>query len=284
MTFQDPVVGETTLLRPAIRSPNYVAGSVGWTINDDGTAEFANVNIYGGSLTIDDGAGHVTEVTSTGSSYTNTVTGSECRVGNSTLGPSLTSRPALETPDGDEIGSAIVGTQLGIGDTANQAATVIHSPTITDEVSSIYMWCETADHTRATRIEFWTAEWSFTGTCQGNLATTGNLIKDAWHAATPQNSWSGNIRYRKISSPPDAVQIYVRCTPGTKSDGTLLFDLPTGYRPTGSSVDVPTSSWTLSGQPPHLAVDTDGHVRIYGMSGTGGLNCDAWFTTDNGGI
>lgn len=47
MAFQNPVVGGTTLVRPAIHSPNYVAGSSGWTINRDGSAEFNNALFRG---------------------------------------------------------------------------------------------------------------------------------------------------------------------------------------------------------------------------------------------
>lgn len=45
--FQDPVVGGISLRKAAIRSPNYVPGSIGWTINIDGSAEFSNVTIRG---------------------------------------------------------------------------------------------------------------------------------------------------------------------------------------------------------------------------------------------
>lgn len=47
MTFSNSVVGGITLVRPAIRSPNYVLGSTGWTINADGSAEFNNVTVRG---------------------------------------------------------------------------------------------------------------------------------------------------------------------------------------------------------------------------------------------
>lgn len=47
MTFSNSVVGGITLVRPAIRSPNYVQGSTGWTINADGSAEFNNVTVRG---------------------------------------------------------------------------------------------------------------------------------------------------------------------------------------------------------------------------------------------
>lgn len=39
--------GASTLIRKAIRSPNYVTGSAGWSINKDGSAEFNNLTIRG---------------------------------------------------------------------------------------------------------------------------------------------------------------------------------------------------------------------------------------------
>lgn len=42
MQFGNPIVGGSgDLIRPAIRSPNYVEGEAGWSINRDGSAEFA---------------------------------------------------------------------------------------------------------------------------------------------------------------------------------------------------------------------------------------------------
>jgi hypothetical protein len=43
----NPVVGGVALRRPAVQSPNYVAGSTGWSINADGSAEFSNAIIRG---------------------------------------------------------------------------------------------------------------------------------------------------------------------------------------------------------------------------------------------
>jgi hypothetical protein len=49
MPFRNSVVGGTTLVRAAIRSPNYVAGVSGWSINRDGSAEFSDIVIRGSS-------------------------------------------------------------------------------------------------------------------------------------------------------------------------------------------------------------------------------------------
>lgn len=47
MPFRNSVVGGTTLVRPAIKSPDYAAGVSGWSINRDGSAEFNNLTIRG---------------------------------------------------------------------------------------------------------------------------------------------------------------------------------------------------------------------------------------------
>lgn len=46
--FANSIVGGMSkLIRKAIQSPNYVTGVSGWSINDDGTAEFNNVDVRG---------------------------------------------------------------------------------------------------------------------------------------------------------------------------------------------------------------------------------------------
>lgn len=46
--FTDAIVGgASNLIRKAIRSPNFVAGLSGWSINKDGSAEFDNLIVRG---------------------------------------------------------------------------------------------------------------------------------------------------------------------------------------------------------------------------------------------
>jgi hypothetical protein len=47
MGYLDPVVGGTALRRAAIQSPGFVAGSTGWSINIDGSAEFDDLTFRG---------------------------------------------------------------------------------------------------------------------------------------------------------------------------------------------------------------------------------------------
>ena len=49
--FNDPLVGGGgVLVYPSIHSPNFVAGSTGWSINKDGTAEFNSLTIRNGTV------------------------------------------------------------------------------------------------------------------------------------------------------------------------------------------------------------------------------------------
>lgn len=53
MPFRDPIVAGDQLVRNRIRSPNYVTGVAGWTINRDGSAEFNNVVVRGTVIAAD---------------------------------------------------------------------------------------------------------------------------------------------------------------------------------------------------------------------------------------
>jgi hypothetical protein len=44
----ETVVGGTTLIIPAVQSPNFLAGSMGWMISADGTAQFNEI-VFGGN-------------------------------------------------------------------------------------------------------------------------------------------------------------------------------------------------------------------------------------------
>jgi hypothetical protein len=57
MTFRNSILAGLTLIREAIRSQNYVAGVAGWSIDADGSAEFADLSIRSS-----DGSGAVVEI------------------------------------------------------------------------------------------------------------------------------------------------------------------------------------------------------------------------------
>ncbi len=74
LQFADPVVNGATLVRQAIRSPGYVAGSAGWTINRDGSVEFNN-GTFRGTLNVGVGSVGGVVISASGLSSTNYVPG-----------------------------------------------------------------------------------------------------------------------------------------------------------------------------------------------------------------
>lgn len=57
--FQSSILAGVTLVRAAIRSPNYVPGVSGWTINQDGSSEFNDVTVRGELFVTDPSGSYV---------------------------------------------------------------------------------------------------------------------------------------------------------------------------------------------------------------------------------
>jgi hypothetical protein len=182
--FQSSILAGTVLVRSAIRSPNYVAGVSGWTINQDGSVEFNNavirgsiiagggtvrldsggvkvdgttlqfdINFSGGFLArriLDDGAyGQLTMASSTPGSV---------------FGGGVFLNPPDPTPNGNTYASAgavfVLTAAAGVVDAGQ---TVIRSPILTGKAgSSIDLYGENSDSSVAPRIDI-----------NGDLAVTG---------------------------------------------------------------------------------------------------------------
>lgn len=72
MSFTNPITGgQGALVRPAIKSPNYVPGVSGWTINRDGSAEFNNVTVRGNIFIGPPGGSHIASATNINNQYGN---------------------------------------------------------------------------------------------------------------------------------------------------------------------------------------------------------------------
>lgn len=96
---------------------------------------------------------------------------------------------------------------------------------------------------------------------------------EVWHSATLQNGWFNDAapnvtcQYRRVASPPQSVQIVGTIKPGTKVDGTVLFNLPAGYRPASTQFfPVATNASVAGGTTPQVQVNTNGDVKCYGCN------------------
>lgn len=86
MPFANDIVGGTKLLIPAIRSPNYIPGVQGWTINRDGSSEFASGTFRGPVVIIDPSTGAVlASIGATGNGAFQVVSVTDLIIGNTSL-------------------------------------------------------------------------------------------------------------------------------------------------------------------------------------------------------
>lgn len=86
MPFTNNIVAGTTLVIPAIRSANYVAGMSGWSINADGTSEFSNVTVRGPVIITDNMGAVLASIGATGNgSFQNIAITGDMTFGSTTL-------------------------------------------------------------------------------------------------------------------------------------------------------------------------------------------------------
>lgn len=96
---------------------------------------------------------------------------------------------------------------------------------------------------------------------------------ETWHAATLLNTWANfggafvTTKYRYIASPPKSVEIIGTITNGTNANGTVLFTLPTGYRPATQQRNVIYAfggTLNIAGETPAVDTATTGNVTCLG--------------------
>jgi hypothetical protein len=115
------------------------------------------------------------------------------------------------------------------------------------------------------------------------LHVIGRVDNYAWATMTLVSGWAGTFRVRLVPSPPHSIQVAAFCTPGTKADGTPLTTLTAPYRPL-TSIDVPVAVGSMAGataESPHLAITTNGVVKMYGCSGTNAIHLTTVLGLDN---
>lgn len=101
---------------------------------------------------------------------------------------------------------------------------------------------------------------------QTQTVATQPIIKDlVWNSPTFSNGWSGSAQYRKNADGTVSLQGLI--TPGTRTGGTTIFNLPSGYRPTVTMEFV--CSWTGGGFWNKVRVGTNGNVDYFDGTGSG---------------
>lgn len=297
------------LVRTVLKSANYVAGSLGWQIGKDGSAEFNNATIRG-SLTIGGPSPNPRIVYGGAIPAALTAWGTPLNVTFNSL--------VLYYRNATDYFFQGIGTFSGIPLYVVGAYTASDGPYIVERIFDLggtsdgrieYRLGSYALNTYVMRVMTQQASVqmgtggvvngdTFVVNGLGSFGNTGtpgvngsaNYTLDAfgttvetWNALTLQNGWTGFLKYRRVSSPPGSVQIIGNMLAGTKTDGTLLGTLPAAYKP-ATSQDMFGSAFggTVSNtQPPHINVDNaTGRVTLWGINTSTNLNVNGIFSLD----
>lgn len=279
--FNNPLVGGGgSLVYPSIHSPNFVAGSTGWSIDKDGSAEFDNVTIrgileaiVGGSLVFQtDQFGDFIWYNSHGAQAIAIVPAKQAifiyaDTGSSTQGALVLSIAPVGGTDGfgntyqagmtSYLGSGLSGVLNNASLALTKASGANAPPTVqvVDNVAGIQTVINAADIVTALVIAV-------------QPGTQGTA--EIWHALTPITSFTGTCRYRKTAE--NCVRIQINGTfsaTGTVSLGTL----PSGYIPSGnngtSPYAQPLSESTGTFNNLRWDISSAGAINVRGIPATG---------------
>lgn len=115
--------------------------------------------------------------------------------------------------------------------------------------------------------------------------TAGTL--ETWHTIGVGtglvNGWTGTIRYRRLVSPPNTIQVYANLVPGTKVDGTTITTMPVGYL-AGTAQDMPamgSPTAAAGGQAPHVGIQAaNGILWCFGVTAATAVTINSSYSLD----
>ena len=235
MAFTNSILAGTKLVREAIQSPNYSANVAGWSVNKDGTAEFANLVARGTIAAADP----------------NDPTNRYAYMADGIIGVVDENIPLISQLTESLLGFA--GAVLTMyftfseGSGAHWRIAGQHGVMISpSDTRGFLRWNEDSINTNA----------------------------EEWTNASLQNGWthSGGT-YHSVGyymGPDGFVHLRGAANPGTDAGGTLLFTLPVNYRPTEENI-IPVHSDSTTTVQARLQIETNGSVRIHDCGGTTGL-------------
>lgn len=247
MSFADPIVAGTQLIRSAIQSENYVAGVSGWTINKDGSAEFANLTARGSMEVDGPGLKRIKVYVKSGI-------------------------PVIEFRDTEGNFYEIAGYGSPASSLAFHAGEELTFITEMALETSGFWHLASADSVGpANGVMF--------DHLSGYLKPRQGTGLEAWNTATLQNGWTNNgggyapLQYRLL--PDGTVHLEGTIKPGTTTDGTTVTTLPVGYRPLYVIRRVPIQEKIATNM--MADIQTDGQVKVIGTAGATTVSFAAQF-------
>jgi hypothetical protein len=280
MQPNSPAIAGTVLRVPAVQSPNYVAGSVGWIIRADGSAEFNGVTMRGDLYIVGPGGSEIQGLIDVG----------------------LATLVLVPDPGFGTYNPAIV--RADTGDASANGALDLYSPSkigSPGDVAGISLGGYSALTGGATALIFaGNANGFVTLSAQTiQLITNGGLVTsdapiyairpsttvaDTWNLATLLNGFTNSaprLQYRLVASPAKSVHVVGLIASGaTTGSGTTIATLPAGYRPASVTAPAPVVDAT-TGYGCWLGLDSSGNLSLHGVWANGnGIVINSLFPLD----
>ena len=292
MGFANDILGgAAALIRAAIKSPNFVHGSTGWSVNKDGSAEFNSgtfrANIVGGAvyiydpaITLGDLIASITDAT-TGPEGETTIKGITSYVtfaGDKltvSLNGLLNGNPGLSVTDQTNPATSPAGVGAHVGGAGalspgGLAFLTSGQGPVTDVAGSVVVQSQTTSGVTNGTVALNGGSTTVTGKLTATSGTPSNLSvisTDTWHAMTLANGWAntaGNVtaQYRLLASPPNSVEI-IGAILATGATSTTFFTLPAGYQPaTQQAIPAGATGGQVAGTTPFVQCSTAGVLTL----------------------
>jgi hypothetical protein len=239
-SFGNPIVAGTTLVRPAIQSPNYVAGSTGWTVKQDGSAEFNNLTLRGQYIASDytfnnDGAfwfdpvtGHLIAAISSGSgvefgepytagigAYFTTLGGTIYAINMSAIAGFVPINFMFNAGSGWQVSA--------------QIASINATGLSIDSSASGDMTLNAGTHNIVAESNF---SANGTITAQGGTPASPTVITtDIFQTVTPPANTSGTLRYKLMPDKTVIVEVQLTVAAAAAAGTLQLITFGTAYKP-----------------------------------------------------
>lgn len=252
----DPVVGGTILRRVAIASPNFVHLLMGWSINQDGTAEFNGLTINGGEIILTDGSGNV-------------------------VGTLDGTRGLVLYGNGDAVNPGLILSPFGDLSWGNFDVNPHGGPAI--EVGSTQMFLTSgadvggivAAIALASDLGGGAVGAQLNGLLYGNNQTSSGTpvpAVETWHALPLSNGWAnsgGAVQVAQYRAMPDGTVVCRGSITGGVA--TTFATLPAQYRP-AATLQFPAGGGTAvaAGNNLHIVITSAGVMTINGENALGG--------------
>jgi hypothetical protein len=227
--FERTIVAGDTLVAEAIKSQNYVAGSDGWAINQDGSAEFNELTVTGGTIQTDVAPNK--RIVLNDPAYPNQIA--------LYSGNANESQPGIIAPvlGGANFGVLTLQSPVTDGGTVNYAYIELEGFTDGSTVANVSADSVAIEANDGMRISAFGSGIKLGENTSGLdlLILNGVIINDAetWHSVTFVNSWvdlaGARVQYFKDAT--GRVQLRGQTVSGTAA---TMFTLPSGYRPSQS--------------------------------------------------